>query len=311
MLFGPKTFLIHGLAPREKSTLVLETAASRRGALRGAPLTFETAAPFGIGKVSRVLDLESPIVVHPRWVRLASFPLLESASTPNEALHERPRRGSGTDFFGLREYGPGDSLRRIHWRSSARTGNLLVREFEEHIGSRVSIIISGSVVGQEPDTTFEAGMSCAASVVMYGLDAGHPAQLFCASSAGIAHLFEPGKGEALDWMSRIEPEGTLGLQSLVDFATPEIFRRSTNVIIFPTDKRSAAEVVGAISTLQDMATRVIAMIISARSYDPTGPVLGEEDEAELFDSLRAMRVIVYLVEQGKELSECLSAPLPG
>ena len=41
-----------------------------------------------------------------------------------------PRAGSGTEMFGVREYRPGDSLRRIHWRSSARHGELIVREYE-------------------------------------------------------------------------------------------------------------------------------------------------------------------------------------
>jgi hypothetical protein len=47
-----------------------------------------------------------------------------------EAAAAAPRAGSGTELFGVREYRPGDSLRRIHWRSSARHGELVVREFE-------------------------------------------------------------------------------------------------------------------------------------------------------------------------------------
>lgn len=47
-----------------------------------------------------------------------------------EAVAAAPRAGSGTELFGVREYRPGDSLRRIHWRSSARLGELAVREFE-------------------------------------------------------------------------------------------------------------------------------------------------------------------------------------
>jgi uncharacterized protein (DUF58 family) len=47
-----------------------------------------------------------------------------------EAVAAAPRAGSGTELFGVREYRPGDSLRRIHWRLSARQGELVVREFE-------------------------------------------------------------------------------------------------------------------------------------------------------------------------------------
>lgn len=310
MLLERKTFLIDRLGPRETSNLSLPSTAIRRGAYRQAELRLETAAPFGIAKASRVLQLESAIIVHPNWVPLATFPLLESASTPNEALHERPRRGSGTDFYGLREYRPGDSLRRVHWRSSARSSALLVKEYEEHIGSRMSILIDGSVLGREPDTTFEAAVSCAASLVMYALDAGHPVQLFCPEGHGVSHLFEPGKGETLDWMARLEPEGGTGLGALAQFAAAEIFRRSTNVLIFPTEQRVIAQVQKAAGLLQEMATRVIAVAVSARSFEPGGAALSEEAEREMLSALAGMRVIVYVVEQGKDLGECLREPLP-
>ncbi len=71
------------------------------------------------------LDSELTLVL-PRFKALADRPHAREM----EASVAAPRAGSGTEMFGVREYRPGDPLRRIHWRSSARHGELIVREFE-------------------------------------------------------------------------------------------------------------------------------------------------------------------------------------
>jgi uncharacterized protein (DUF58 family) len=85
---------------------------------RGDPLGFFTHRSKGI-------DSELTLVL-PRFKALAERLNVREL----EASVAAPRAGSGTEMFGVREYRPGDPLRRIHWRSSARHGELIVREFE-------------------------------------------------------------------------------------------------------------------------------------------------------------------------------------
>jgi uncharacterized protein (DUF58 family) len=66
-----------------------------------------------------------------------------------EAAAAAPRAGSGTELFGVREYRPGDSLRRIHWRSSARHGELIVREFEPPGVQTLGILVDPSPANVE------------------------------------------------------------------------------------------------------------------------------------------------------------------
>src|SRR5262249_47039615 len=70
-------------------------------------------------------DSEGALVL-PRFMWLAG----RRQTRELEAATAAPRAGSGNELFGVREYRPGDSLRRIHWRSSARHGELVVREYE-------------------------------------------------------------------------------------------------------------------------------------------------------------------------------------
>jgi uncharacterized protein (DUF58 family) len=97
-----------------------------RGAIVASNWVLESSDPLGFFKFRRrgadgVIGL-----VLPRFTSLTSLPQARELETSVSA----PRSGAGTELFGVREYRPGDPLRRIHWRSSARLGELVVREYE-------------------------------------------------------------------------------------------------------------------------------------------------------------------------------------
>jgi uncharacterized protein (DUF58 family) len=97
-----------------------------RGPVGVRGLTLERGDPLGFfTHHSRGVETELGFVL-PRFTALAARPHVREL----EASVAAPRAGSGTEMFGVREYRPGDPLRRIHWRSSARHGELIVREFE-------------------------------------------------------------------------------------------------------------------------------------------------------------------------------------
>lgn len=307
---GLTPFLVERLPPGVAATLRYEVVPIRRGIYPGGPVELASASPFGISLARRRFQLGSPMIVHPRWVPLRSFPLLEAASTPNEPLHERRRRGAGLEFYGLRDYRSGDSLRHVHWPSTARGGRLLVREFEEQLASRLGIVIdAGERVGKEPATTFEDAVACAASLLVYALEAGHPVQLLCDSKEGLRHLLDPARIDALDWLAALEADGRRGLARVAEEAIGEIHRRSTNVLIFPGTRRNVEEAPRAVSILQERSARVIAVMLSAPSYDAaSSSALRPEEEQRLIDQLEAARTIVYRVRMGEGLEHCLSEP---
>jgi uncharacterized protein (DUF58 family) len=97
-----------------------------RGAVLAQSCVLESSDPLGFFKFKRrAADGEIALVL-PRFMSLASRPQAREL----EASVPAPRAGSGTELFGVREYRAGDPLRRIHWRSSARLGELVVREYE-------------------------------------------------------------------------------------------------------------------------------------------------------------------------------------
>jgi uncharacterized protein (DUF58 family) len=97
-----------------------------RGPIRATGWALEASDPLGLFRLRRRGPDSEIALVLPRFTSLATQPNVRE----QEANLAAPRAGAGTELFGVREYRPGDPLRRIHWRSSARHGELVVREFE-------------------------------------------------------------------------------------------------------------------------------------------------------------------------------------
>lgn len=283
----------------------------RRGIFSNSSLIFASGYPFGVGTAGSRVSLRSSTTVHPRWFPVSNFPLLEMQSTPNEPFHDRRRKGAGLDFFGIREYRPGDSLRHVHWRSTARGGRVLVKEYEEQLASRVNIWIDAAGADDEPDDILEDAIACAASLAIYALETGHPIQLFADSESETSHLFEPGRNAALDWLAGFQGGGRRSLARLSNEFSADIAPRSTNLLFFPINKRNLKAIPEAVTQLQAMSTRVVALAFSRRASSHGGYVDVDEppsrEEIGLLTTLFTNRVVVYRFG-GRSLPTCLSQP---
>ncbi|MEX0679546.1 MAG: DUF58 domain-containing protein [Pirellulales bacterium] len=112
-----------------------------RGLYRFGPLRVSTRFPLGLVRHSYELDDRAELLVHPKLGRLVHG--WAKMIREHEAGSERmSRRGLlEADFYGLREWRPGDSRRWIHWRTSARRGSLIVRQFEQRRSQNLALLI--------------------------------------------------------------------------------------------------------------------------------------------------------------------------
>lgn len=114
---------------------------SRRGLYRLSGYRIATRFPFSLFRKSRDVDAPLEFVVHPARAALPHPPI----QTMNRGESPANRMGRRGEFFGLRERRAGDDHRDIHWRSSARTGRMLVREYEDELAQRVVIAVDTAV----------------------------------------------------------------------------------------------------------------------------------------------------------------------
>lgn len=156
--------------------------AVHRGRYRLPALRCTALDTFDLFAASREVGPADELLVYPATVPLRDH-ALHSPTLVGQIRRRRPS-SDGTDFRATREYRPGDELRRIHWRSTARRGTPIVMEFEEPASLDMFVILdasTGSLVGEGKVTNFETGVTLAASIVEHELDRGNAVGLLCQS----------------------------------------------------------------------------------------------------------------------------------
>lgn len=131
---------VASLAGRERGRWTARTLCTRRGRFRLGPATLVSGDPFGIVRLSRTLQSTSEILVYPQTVDLPEF-RLPSAELPGGQATRARSFNITPNVATVREYAPGDSMNRIHWRSTARTGRLMVKEFELDPSADVYLVL--------------------------------------------------------------------------------------------------------------------------------------------------------------------------
>lgn len=114
---------------------------TRRGLYRFTGFRVGTKFPFGLFRKSRDVEVAKGLVVYPQ-IHPITVPSPRAHYAGNDTARQLGRRG---EFFGLREYRDGDDRRDIHWRSTARTGRALVREYEDESQKRALILLDNAL----------------------------------------------------------------------------------------------------------------------------------------------------------------------
>lgn len=145
---------------------------TRRGWYEFPPIQLSTRAPFGFWQARRTAAVPTGVLVFPEYRELKQLALFERAPAPQNLI---ARSGLGSEFIGVREYRPGDSLRHIHWRTTARAGRLIVKEFAEETLPGLTLALdlrAASVIGAEDNNTLELAIKAAASLAHYASQRG-------------------------------------------------------------------------------------------------------------------------------------------
>jgi uncharacterized protein (DUF58 family) len=137
------------------------------------------------------------------------------------------RRPSGFDLHSVREYERGESLRRVHWPSTAKRGQLMVKELEDSPRDETAVLLdadAASVVGTAPDSSFELAVRAAGSILKSHASRGRRAALAvnCARPTyQRVHSFDGEWHRALEILAGVEPDGHAPVASmLADEAGP-------------------------------------------------------------------------------------------
>lgn len=236
-----------------------EIPTRRRGVVPIGPARSVQGDPFGLsGRPTDWTEMVE-LFVHPRTVNLPGRQTgfvhdLEGHASDHLTV-------SDMSFHALREYVPGDDRRHIHWRSSARTGELMVRQFEETRQSRVALALDTSAASYLDEDEFELAVSVVGSVAVQCLREENPLALM----TSLEVLPAVSALRALDELCRVEthPRG-----SLFDLVTAVMQREpAASIVVLVTGSTAGLDRVRRAAANFDVDTRVVAV-----SVDQSGPL---------------------------------------
>ncbi len=153
---------VPGLAPGQSVEREVSVPTVRRGRLVLGPVRTVRADPVGLVRRELVWANARDVIVHPRTIDIPS-----TSSGLVRDLEGQPTRDltpSDLAFHALRQYVPGDDRRHIHWKSSAKTGALMVRQFEETRRSHLVVALSIASIDFGSDAEFELAVSVTGSL---------------------------------------------------------------------------------------------------------------------------------------------------
>lgn len=164
---GRGEFSIQRLAPGQEAEELFAIPTQRRGVVQVGPVSVVRGDPLGLFERAHRRDDPVDLFVHPKTVRFGGQSL--GFLRDLEGLPAADLSRDDVSFHALLEYQPGDDLRHVHWRSTARTGVMMVRQFEETRRSHFVIGLSRSSGDYRTEDDFELGVSVAGSIGLRAL----------------------------------------------------------------------------------------------------------------------------------------------
>ena len=230
----------------------------RRGVVTVGPARTVRADPIGLMRREIVWSQTVELHVHPRTVSIAA--LSTGFIRDLEGSPTRDLTASDIAFHALREYVPGDDRRFIHWKSSAKTGTFMVRQFEETRRSRLMVLLDLEPGAYADEAEFELAVSTAASVGSRAIRDARTLS-FVVSGRGRAGAARGSSMRELPTVSR---------DRLLDALC--VVARDEQAVMLPDVARSAAEVLPGVSLafLVTGSARGVASLRAATSRLPAG-----------------------------------------
>lgn len=162
-LHGTARLVLAPLAPGDRCVASYSLPTTRRGLHHVGPLTATVEDPFGLARRWRRDEQVLTVIVLPRTSVLHTMPAAPG-DEPEHGTHALTSASTvDEEFASLRDYVPGDDVRRIHWRSTARRGAPVVRQFDVPWQRRTTVLLD--LRAGPSEASFERAVSAAASVV--------------------------------------------------------------------------------------------------------------------------------------------------
>lgn len=311
----------NNLGARSATSWTVRTLCVRRGEFLLGPLRVVAGDPFGLFEVERKISATSRLVVYPSTFSLPDFALPAGILPGGEALRRRTHQIT-TNAAGVRDYVPGDSMNRIHWRSTARKDRLIVKEFELDPLADIWIIMDAERTVQAgeynptdldaermpwetgaqfalPPATEEYAVAISASLGNYFVE--RDRALGFITEGQHREVIQPDRGarqlnKIFETLAVVRAVGRMPLDQLL-LLECEPLTRGTTIVVVTSSTRD--EWAGAAHRLLRRGLRVIGVLIDPEDFG------GRPGMRQIGRRLSAVGIPAYVIHKGENLSAAL------
>lgn len=322
------SYVVSNLGNKKQHSWRVTTLCRERGRYQLGPMRLTTSDPFGLFTMRRDLTPTTHVVIYPMTFDIHQFALPVGMLPGGDALRRRTHYIT-TNASGVRDYAPGDSFSRIHWRSTARRDRLIVKEFELDPLADIWIVPDMAIFDHFtanaarkkkqpkdtgvppwmqldeftlPESTEEYVVTTAASLAQYFIRRDRSVGMLAYGQS--SEVLQPDRGErqmnrVLETLSVLRAKGQIPITDLMN-AELNMFPRGTTVIVVtPTVRVQWAT---AARQLVRRGLRVVTILIDPASFGAS------RSAAQLATLLQANGMVAYLVQNGDDLTATLSRP---
>ena len=300
------------LGPHGERSWLVRVPLTRRGHFRIDPLVVRTGDPFGLFESAATVGEAVTVVVYPRVDRLPFFRLPPASIEGTRASMERTLQVTPL-ATSVRPYAPGDSFNRIHWPSTARHGDIQVKEFDLEQTADAWIFVDLEAAqqgGRGEESTTEVGVRIAASIADKAILENRAVGL--TASGGHTTVLPADRGarqhaKIMDVLAAVDADGSTPLAEVLVSGTSRLRRGMTAVVITPS---LAREWVRPLAALRSRGIACAVVTLDARAYDDLWAGIERHDHPDpdrraLTHALAEYDLPVFTMLPGRPIAEAL------
>ena len=298
-----------GIPARGTRQWLAKVTLTRRGSYRLGPLRVRTGDPFGLFSSEMTVAQATSVVVFPEIVPLPNWRL--PPSPIDGTTRTRRRYEAATPLVaGVRPYVYGDAINRIHWLSSARHGELHVKEFDLEQAADLWILLDldrAVHAGIGTDASVETAVTVVASIALRTLSDNRSVAM--TASARRLQLHQPDRGprveqKLLHLLANVQADGTNPLAEVLSATLPQLRRGTTLCIVTGSTDRSW---VRSLATLRRRGVAALVILLDRASFIGVDP--DDRARAELAAVRHALAeydVEHRLVRRGDDVADAIA-----
>jgi uncharacterized protein (DUF58 family) len=327
---GHQMSRVVNLSANDANRWKVETWCSRRGKFQIGPLSLRSGDPFGLFPIEETVPDIRELVVYPAVIDLGSF-RLPVGDIPGGSSIQRRTQFVTPNASGVRQYLPGDSFNRISWTTTARTGQLMVKEFEldptsdvwlvvdmdhdHHVRASIPQTMQARAMINNPsgdlpiefwlDSTEEYAVTLASSLANHFLEQARNVGMIINDARHSVVPADRGPRQMtkiLELLAVLQSDGHQPLAERLLTEGGRFDRNSTVVVITPsTDETWVQSVVQLVSR----HVRCVTVVVEPSTFD------GSDSSLLVVSDLAAVGVPTYMIKHGDDISHSLTTQTQG